>query len=347
MTAKRRKTNPPEANQAVPSFHFKSRLFEVRSLHNAILKMADEIHQRRTSHAYLVLVDPKVTTSRLKEEWKKNSHLLKTEVMRHITIVVFKEGEYCGIPEEPPPEIRTRLEELLRGREKSSGTHLPRRQDYYELLKILLYKWFLEEGPTTAKELAGIAGCTYPTVARATRNLAGYLQRDSRRRIELSRFPKDEWFRLLAEANSSRSTLNFVDHSGQPRSPESLMRRLLKLGIQTVGVGGVFGAKHHYPDIDLVGSPRLDLSVHCPGDWVDLGFVEHLDPASRLRQNSGEPANLVIHFVRRKESMFIKGKDDQVWADPVECLLDLSEARLESQALEFLQHYIRQRQGTL
>jgi len=27
-----------------------------------------------------------------------------------------------------------------------------------------------------------------------------------------------------------------------------------------------------------------------------------------------------------------------VWADPVECLLDLHEMRLESQAKEFLQH---------
>jgi hypothetical protein len=334
-------------NQILPTFHFKSRLFDVRSLRNAILKMADEIQRRKTSHAYLVLVDPKVTTSRLKEEWKKHDQFLKPEVMRRITIVVVKDGEYWGIPEEPPPEIRPRLEEFLRGREKTSGTYLPRRKDYYELLKILLHKWFLEEGPTTAKELARIAGCTYPTVARATRNLAGYLQRDSRRRIELSRFPKDEWFRLLAEANRSRSTMNFVDRSGQPRSPESLMRRLLKTGIQTVGVGGVFGAKHHYPDLNLVGSPRLDLSVHCPGDWVDLGFVEHLDPALRLEENSGEPTSLVIHFIRRKESLFIKAQDDQVWADPVECLLDLSEARMESQALEFLQHYIRQRQATL
>jgi hypothetical protein len=47
----------------------------------------------------------------------------------------------------------------------------------------------------------------------------------------------------------------------------------------------------------------------------------------------------VIHALRRAESLFQPGEDGLPWADPVECLLDLHEARLESQALEFLNSF--------
>jgi hypothetical protein len=52
-----------------------------------------------------------------------------------------------------------------------------------------------------------------------------------------------------------------------------------------------------------------------------------------------ESPSLVIHALRRAESLFQPGEDGLPWADPVECLLDLHEARLESQALEFLNSF--------
>ena len=106
-----------------------------------------------------------------------------------------------------------------------------------------------------------------------------------------------------------------------------------------IAVGGVFGAKHYHPSLDLVGSPRLDLTIHSTGSRADLGFVERLDPALRKVEDPSEPANLVIHFLRRHDSLFDKGSDGLNWADPVECLLDLHEARLEPQALEFLNSF--------
>jgi len=153
------------------------------------------------------------------------------------------------------------------------------------------------------------------------------------------RFQKDEWSKLLADSTRSRSTMTFVDRSGQKRSPESLHARLVKMQSQSIAIGGAIGARQYFPDLDLVGVPRLDISVHSPGNWVNLEFVRRLDPALQLAERTGEPPNLVIHFIRRNESLFYKDKKGGLWADPVECLLDLSEARLESQALQFLEHY--------
>jgi hypothetical protein len=52
-----------------------------------------------------------------------------------------------------------------------------------------------------------------------------------------------------------------------------------------------------------------------------------------------ESPTLVIHDIRRAESLFQSGDNGLPWADPVECLLDLHEARLESQALEFFNSF--------
>ena len=181
-------------------------------------------------------------------------------------------------------------------------------------------------------------GC-YPTVREALRRLGSVIKRQSDRRFELAYFPRDEWSGLVAVSNQARSTVRFADRSGQPRSPEAHLRRLEKLRVPNLAVAGVFGAKHFYPDLDLVGSPRLDLSFHCPGRHADLSFVERLDPALAKTEDTREPVSLVLHFVRRGTSLFELRPDGLLWADPVECLLELHDARLEPQAREFLNSF--------
>ena len=65
--------------------------------------------------------------------------------------------------------------------------------------------------------------------------------------------------------------------------------------------------------------------------------MTRLDPALKQVKNPDEPAQLVLHFVRHKESLFTPNRNGLPWADVVECLLDLNEAGLEGQALEFLE----------
>lgn len=139
---------------------------------------------------------------------------------------------------------------------------------------------------------------------------------------------------------------------GQPRSPQSLLRRLATLNRSDLAIGGIEGARHYKPDIDLIGLPRLDLLLHCPKGRIDWSFIERLDPALEESGERDAPATLVVHVLRRKESFF--APDDNIkmsamprrlqWADPVECLLDLHEARLESQAKEMLD-FLEQRVG--
>lgn len=47
--------------------------------------------------------------------------------------------------------------------------------------------------------------------------------------------------------------------------------------------------------------------------------------------------SIVVHTLYRAKPFFTETKDGTLYADEVECLLDLHEARLEQQALEFLE----------
>lgn len=122
-----------------------------------------------------------------------------------------------------------------------------------------------------------------------------------------------------------------------------LFYRLRQLGRHDIAVGGTFGAGHHFADLGLISNPRLDLTIHCPGRSADTSFIERLDPALKHTEDRSEPARLALHVLRRTESFFEGVSTEEVRADPIECFLDLHEARLEAQAQEFLEHLIEGR----
>jgi hypothetical protein len=65
----------------------------------------------------------------------------------------------------------------------------------------------------------------------------------------------------------------------RPRSPEVLLQRLSELNRSDIAVGGVLGARHYFPGLDLVGTPRLDLVVHSTG--IGGGSRKQMDAPHR------------------------------------------------------------------
>jgi hypothetical protein len=326
----------------------KTGLDAVRNLQAWILQVALALTERGTgARAMLVVAAPAMTPERLEEEWRKAGRVIKADLMHRLLLVQFRDGRFDGLPVDVGAGFRARLERSVRAALERGGLRLPRGEAYYEILKILVHRWMLKEGPMTSEAVGRLAGCSYPTVASAVRRLGASVVRRSYRRVELAHFPKEEWATLVAVSDRARSTMRFSDSSGQPRSADSLLRRLRDLAPADVGVGGVAGAKHYVPELDIVGLPRVDLTIHSPDSRTDLAFVARLDPALRKSDDPRSPVALVAHFVRRAESLFEKDAHRLCWADPVECLLDLHEARLEPQALEFLEHFVAQRRGTV
>ena len=313
---------------------------DARRLRTALVEMARVATANKVRRVILVLEEPMMTESRLHAEWQGIAAVLRPELFIKLSMAIRQSGKWTGIPFPPAPAEFEVLDEILRHelsrRPVGAGRSV---EAHHEILRILIHRWLLDQGPIAVNSLMEISGTSHPTVARALERFDHYLKRHSDRSVELRIFPREDWARLLAVSDEVRGTVRFVDRSGQARSPESLLRRLRQLQRQDIAVGGVLGAKHFCPALDLVGNPRLDLSIHSGRKPADLSFVERLDPGLERTIRRDESPSLVIHALRRAESLFQPGEDGLPWADPVECLLDLHEARLESQALEFLSSF--------
>jgi hypothetical protein len=322
----------------------KTGLHSVRNLRASLMDLASTLIGDPNRHALLVLADPKISKRRLEQEWDSAIQAFRPEIASHIGLAISAAGEIRGYPREPDAVILERLRAVIQRESLRSTKTLPRPDYQSEIFKVLVYRWLLNKGPITTTGLCNTIGCSYPTAVKALDKLEPELSRRSNRSFELvDVFPKERWAALVTKGDEARDTIRFVDKSGQPRSAEAIAKRLSKLERKDIAIGGVIGARNYFPDLDLLGTPRIDLTVHCPDGHLDVGFVNRLDPAFVLSSNSKEYPALVLHVLQRQEPYFMLGSDGLMFADPVECILDLHEMRLEQQALELFTFFANQR----
>jgi hypothetical protein len=314
----------------------KIHLTGLRIVRDVLLQLACAASEQFCKEAILLLIEPNISYNKLCDEWKKLGKIFRPEVFKRLNIVIFQDGQFSGISSDPKPELTDALLEVCNDEILNKQNLLPRSNFKAEIYKILILDLLTDKGATTSDKLAKTAGCNYRTVASVLTELGNALIRHSDRKVELKYFPGDAWEWLLVNLNKSRLTKRYSDRSGQPRSIDSLLKRLAKIEHINIAVAGTLGAQHIYPEIDLIGTPRLDLTVHSPDKYLNFDFIKKLDPALKEELNPEKPVSLVVHCVRRKEAFFTTDSNGIVWADPVECLLDLHEMRLEPQALELL-----------
>jgi hypothetical protein len=312
----------------------KSALTAARGLRDGLTSLAMTLAEQKQKRGYLLLLDPGLSKTFLETELDRFKAALRPEIAERLHFAVAKGGELAAGPYALPQDDQALLQHALNGQE-DRRTALPNPNKQDEVFLLMLHQWMLGKGPMTSKWLEDTVGCLYRTVANSIDRLGHAVQRHSDRSVSLKYFPEQDWGRLLAVAQKTRATMLYADASDQPRSPDSLLRRLKSLGRKDIAVGGVLGAKHYYSDLDIVGTPRLDLCIHCPDNRVDLGFVHALDPALEHTRDTHRPAHLAIHFIRRHDAFFDGDQNGSQWADPVECLLELYNARLDQQARSF------------
>jgi hypothetical protein len=204
----------------------------------------------------------------------------------------------------------------------------------HDVLKLLLKRWLLSEGPIKMKDLQQQCGASQPTVANALRHWGKLIERTSDRAVAITNFPRDAWSEILALAPRSRGTTGYADRSGRTNDLGRLVERMkrTKPRLTRVAAGGVLAAKRWDPEFDLHGIPRIDLTVHAPRGELDLAFIRRLDPALAPTEDP-RSGIIVVHALTRAEPLFDRVEPKELqFADPVEVLLDLHELRLGAQA---------------
>ncbi len=323
----------PDAHTETAIVEVKARLSAIREVRDALVQLVKLLVEFSEKRAYLVLIDSRISISSLEQELKDFKAAIRSDVANRLYLVTVCDGEIKRIP---PGIAQSDLELLRQQVEAFSGSRylLPRQDMQSEVLRVLLHQWILGKEPMKSNWLAKTVGCSYRTVVAMIEKLGPAVDRLSDRRVQLKYFPKEVWSQFLVVSQKARATIRYMDCSGQPRSPESLVRRLQRMDRMDLAIGGVFGAKWHFQELDIVSAPRLDICIHCLEKNIDLQFVQKLDPALRSTRDPYIPVSLALHFIRRKESFFVSDSGN-IWADPVECLADLYESRLDQQASQF------------
>ena len=313
---------------------------DLRRLRAAFVEIARCVSLKKERNCVLLIEDPGISTARLLQEFEGFRAILRPEVQERLTIVVRRRGNLEKVVGHLPSETRESIE-LIIDRVRNASILRAKRpgEAFFDVLRVLLVQWFRSLGPVTSKELREQTGFSYPTIAECLEKLQPHLIRSSDRSIQLGTFPKDAWFKLFAQSEKVRSTQEFAERSGRPRPIETLVDRLQELQRSDIAVGGILGARHYWPGIDLFGTPRLDLIVHLPKKNDVTNVIRQLDPALKPAER-GELPRVAVHTLYRPVSFFRHEAATTPWADEVECLLDLHEARLESQAAEFLERLI-------
>ena len=310
-----------------------------RNIRDGLMQLVYYLADQPNRRGLLLLDHPRIADAALKEEWRLAEQSLKKSVLDRLSVAVKRGDEINVLAGQLKPTLRKHVHDLILREE-----HFPRvkmRPASEAVFLMLLLHWFRRSGPLTTNYLMQAVGCSYPTVATTVQRLGSWIKRLSDRSIQLCGFPTEEWQRVVAMRDRAHPIIRYVDRSGQPRSPETLLERASHLDNKDLAVGGVIAARHYYPEVDLRGTPRLDLTVHCPPKGQpDLSFVERLDPALERSEDNNEPASLAIHVLTTQKEFFTPASHGLPLADEVDCLLSMHDARLDAQAKEFLNHLV-------
>ena len=147
-----------------------------RTLRAEVMAMAEDQEAGRAQ--LLCLVAPRMTAERVDEEWRLMGRVLRPEVVERLAVhIVRADGgsrTFGGVAE---PLAARLCRQASRRERKAGAVRLPAPDYSFIILKLFVYAWLTNRGPVTARWLGDTAGCSYPTVASATRRIGRAVSR--------------------------------------------------------------------------------------------------------------------------------------------------------------------------
>lgn len=315
----------------------------VRDLRSVLLEAAYSLQEQNDPHTQYVcvLLASRASSMRLSVEWNRFSSVVDPNLVRRIHLLNLQKGIEFESPSLDKKFLKWVRDWALQQLSKETPRGVTQRTVFAHLVR----SWLNGVEPETVKALQEATLLSYPTVAKVLDELEaqGFLLRTSDRRVGLNKFPWSEWRRWAVAGASKRATLRFIDPTGLPVSPERMAKRLNATAHPHLAVSGILGAKHYYPELDIRGDIRLDLVALRNMDAFDVDIIKELDPALELTDQLNAKPALVIHFPENRRDDYFDRDGTTNWADPLDCLSDLYELRLDAQAEEMVNHLIAAR----
>lgn len=350
-------TDPDQPSPQTSDRRWEGWLIEVlassslRDLRLLMLALAQRLSQEEgpSQRGLLVLTKSRISQASLERELSELATVLRPELFRRVAVFNADGGieDFLKKPDTPgdlrSPEFQAYVDRLLKpgsvdarpyGSAPGSGKDA--------VLEYLILSWLHKEGPLSMLELQRRIGVSYPTVAAVVRDLetSGSLERGFKRSVELRQFPWAQWQNWLARMSTSRKTVLFRSTVHRSDIALRMVERMGRLGRDDVAIGGTLGAAMHFPKLDVVGTPRLDLVVLGePGDFTQEE-VARLDPSLEAIFGQAHTADLAAHFVGRRRTPHFLKVGERLYADELNCIADLCELGLVGPANEMLRSLV-------
>lgn len=204
-----------------------------------------------------------------------------------------------------------------------------------EAVMAYLLQRYLESLPgVSVSAIAEQTRASLPTIYKVLKTYGHCIEKDPEEKtLRLRTFGQNDWQQWIQRSNQL-SSVYFIDRSGAPRSASRLAKGLARLKREDLAVGGLMGALHHLPALDATASPQLDILVHGTRR-ADLSFITEIDPGLELYEGRPDVAHVVVHFIDRPASLFVRHGGQQ-WGSLPDCIANMQKAGLTHQVNDAL-----------
>lgn len=308
-------------------------LRNTRDLHTLLLEAAYALQAHpELDSVDIALWDCALSNSAVQREVEQFRAICRPPVARRLRVLDSRTG------------LSAQGQPAAMGMQPKTASSIPTQASQEAVMVTLLQRYVRSLPGLTMDTLVEVTGASVPTVYQALRRYANCLAPRNRddKMIRVQAFSRTDWREWMAR-NNRLSSVSFVDRSGAPRSATRLSKGLARLQRDDLAIGGLMGAMHHLPALDATAAPFLDILVHGTAR-SDLSFIEQIDPGLRRSRDPHEPAHVVVHFVDRPRSLFVR-EDGQNWGSLPDCIANMQRARLAHQVEDAIRRIEEKRSG--
>ncbi len=311
-------------------------LRNTRDFRAELLNVAAELADSKST-TIVRIVNSAISIETVQSEWDRLMQAIKPDIAKRMQLQV------------DPAKTQKRQD----GSPKS-GEHglIPLNRPNYraEVLRLLIGASLAHDSKWSVKNTIEKIGASQTPVRNALGEFkrAGVLQtwgRD-RRGSHADLIPENLSIELLAKVQALPQTLKFrFERGAQIRSPAELLQRALRLLAaesnspwSQIALSGTTVAQAEVPNLDLSGTPRLDLVAFVPRDAkaFDANSLRKLNDGLEYEPNVLAPAPVMVTLVRADETEFRTDVIDSVRSAPqMDVFLSLLDMNLRRQAMQY------------